>query len=159
MPPTAAPLSVADILDRMDRQAERASEERRAMAEQWGERMREVAEDAEQHAERTAASLGQRITDLGASMDRRVGDLIAEMHAGREDARAARKESRVVNVLMLLIIAGMGGLTLWIKPDGSAGVAPAGVADGAEEDMSYSADLLPVAEPGDAMGAETLPAP
>ena len=140
MPPVVdepAPTLVDRLLTRMDRLEERASEERGKQAEQFGERLGDITEagdrraealgqrieDEAKHAQAAAKALvdgvGQRVTDLGAALDRRIGDLVAEQRAGR-------KELRWLMMVLLLINAGLSGLNLWIKADGSVGVAPVG---------------------------------
>jgi hypothetical protein len=154
-----APITITALLDRLDRMQQTASEERRELARAWHEQMRAIADDAKGDARAASEALGQRMTDGFAALGQRIADLGAATDKRMADQLAAqasaRMEQRAIMLPMLLIIAGLSGLQLWLKADGSAGVAPAGAvqADAAPVMVEDDAVLAPAAFEDEAVAA------
>ena len=152
-PPNAG-ISIAELLDRLDRMEQRSSAERREQAEAFGARIEAEADRAHKDAHSVAETLGTRLVEsiealgqrvaagdeaLGKRLDDLRGAFAEDRAATRLDAASARKENRALLSLMLVIIAGFGGLNLYMKADGSVGVSqPVAVA--------IEADAVPVEE-------------
>lgn len=108
MPPAVAhDFSTRDLLDHLDRQADRASKERQDMVTAFGAQVEKAAIDARADMLSANAALGQRITDQGAAMDRRIDDLL----------RLLRQLMWLIGVAFALV-ASLGGLNVYLDAGG-----------------------------------------